>query len=126
MATASMILFGLNLTPLFYALAEVESNRGITSENVYQIRDIYIDDLNRIYTYHYSYNCKFDKHASERMMYDYWNFYGRKYNKQTGNKITYEVLARIHNGGPNGWAKISTMSYWMRVKRELIKQGVKL
>lgn len=115
-------LFGLSLTILFNAIAMVESDRGATSDNVYQIRDIYIDDLNRLYTYDYQYSDKFDKQKSEQMMYDYWRYYGYRYTKETGKPVTYEVLARIHNGGPRGWQKRATENYWLRVKRQMEKE----
>lgn len=116
------LLFGLSLTVLFNAIATVESDRGATSDNVYQIRDIYIDDLNRLYTYDYQYSDKFDKQKSEQMMYDYWRYYGYRYTKETGKPVTYEVLARIHNGGPRGWQKRATENYWLRVKRQMEKE----
>jgi hypothetical protein len=31
----------------------------------------------------------------------------------------YERLARIHNGGPNGWRKPATDKYWAKVKKHL-------
>lgn len=110
-----MVLFGLYLSPLFNAMATVESNYGKTSENVYQISDEYIDDLNRIYTHHYPKICKYDKFSSECMMMDYWRYYAYDYNRRTGKPITYEVLARIHNGGPQGMKKESTKRYWYKV-----------
>lgn len=30
-----------------------------------------------------------------------------------------EVIARIHNGGPQGWRRRSTDRYWAKVKKEL-------
>lgn len=109
-------LFGLSLTALFSAVAMVESDRGATSDNVYQIRDIYIDDVNRIYNMNVSYRVKFDKEKSEQLMVLYWSYYGERYTKLTGKPVSYEVLARIHNGGPDGWKKYATKRYWKRVK----------
>ena len=37
-------------------------------------------------------------------------------------KPTYEVYARIWNGGPDGWKKRSTLKYWKKVKKELKKK----
>lgn len=118
-----MTLFNLCLTPLFIAIATVESDRGATSSNVYQIRDIYIHDLNRIYMPFYKLSDKYSIQKSEQMMFDYWRHYAYKWHKETGKPITYEVLARIHNGGPNGMRKRSTYNYWLRVKKILIKKG---
>ena len=122
-----IMLFGLYLAPLFNAIANVESDCGVTSKNIYQISDIYIDDLNRIYPHIYPKRCKYDKYASQCMMFDYWRFYAYDYARKTKKSITYEVLARIHNGGPDGMFKVTTLPYWHKVKKELKKEleGVK-
>ena len=117
-----IMLFGLYLAPLFNAIANVESDCGVTSKNVYQIKDIYLEDLNRIYTCHHPKSIKFDKVASEYAMYDYWRFYAYQYARKTGKPITYEVLARIHNGGPNGMFKATTLPHWHKVEKELKKE----
>ena len=117
-----IVLFGLYLAPLFNAIANVESDCGVTSKNIYQIRDVYIDDLNRIYTHIYPKRCKYDKYASQCMMFDYWRFYAYDYARKTKKPITYEVLARIHNGGPDGMFKATTIPYWHKVKKELKKE----
>jgi hypothetical protein len=39
--------------------------------------------------------------------------------KRLGRKPTYEDIARIHNGGPNGYKRKSTLAYWAKVKKEL-------
>ena len=49
----------------------------------------------------------------------YLRHYGEVYKKETGKDPTVEVLARIHNGGPRGWKKEATRSYWARVERRL-------
>ena len=117
-----IVLFGLYLAPLFNAIANVESDCGVTSKNIYQIRDVYIDDLNRIYPHIYPKRCKYDKYASQCMMFDYWRFYAYDYARKTKKPITYEVLARIHNGGPDGMFKATTIPYWHKVKKELKKE----
>lgn len=112
-------LFGLALAPLYAAIAQVESDRGATSANVYQLRNIYIDDVNRICSREFLYEDRYNKAHSEDMMAVYWKYYGRRYQEITGKVPTYEVLARIHNGGPDGWRKDCTLGYWARVKRVL-------
>ena len=101
-----IMLFGLYLAPLFNAIAKVESDCGVTSKNIYQISDIYIDDLNRIYPHIYPKLIKFDKVASEYAMYDYWRFYAYQYARKTGKPITYLTLAALHHEGPSGCYKI--------------------
>ena len=119
-----IMLFGLYLAPLFNAIANVESDCGVTSANVYQIKDIYIEDLNRIYTYHYPKSIKFDKVASEYAMYDYWRFYAYQYARKTGKPITYLTLAALHHEGPSGCYKIKDTMYYKKIFKELQKQGV--
>ena len=39
-----------------------------------------------------------------------------------GRQPTNEDIARIHNGGPDGYKRTSTVSYWERVETELARQ----
>ena len=119
-----IMLFGLYLAPLFNAIAKVESDCGVTSKNVYQIQDIYLEDLNRIYTCHYPKSIKFDKVASEYAMYDYWRFYAYQYARKTGKPITYLTLAALHHEGPSGCYKIKDTIYYKKIFKELQKQGI--
>ena len=113
-------LLGIALSPLFAALAQVESNDGQTSKNVYQLSRTYVDDVNRISKDEaFLYEDRNDRGKAERMMEIYWLHYARRYLDQTGRTPTWETLARIHNGGPNGWKKYATKRYWRRVKQLL-------
>ena len=112
-------LFGIMLAPLFAALAQVESNNGITSDNVYQIRAMYVEDVNRIAGTTYTTEDLNDKTKSEEMMLAYWTYYGNRYRRITGLQPTAEVLARIHNGGPNGWRMHATEKYWDKVRSKM-------
>ena len=118
------MLFGLYLTPLFNAIAQVESDCGATSENVYQIQDIYLDDLSRIYMRIYPKSIKKDKAASEFAIVDYWKFYAHQYARKTGKPITYLTLAALHHEGPSGCYKIKDTIYYKKIFKELQKQGV--
>jgi len=40
-----------------------------------------------------------------------------------GRPVTIEDIARIHNGGPNGYKKDATIKYWKKVEAELISRG---
>lgn len=121
-------LFGIQLAPLYFAIAQVESENGKTSANMYQISPAYLNDVNRIIAekckvngvavhpaYFYPNEVE-SRLASELMMKLYWAHYGYLYFMETRNLPTAEVLARIHNGGPNGWKKPSTIKYWHKVK----------
>ena len=110
-------LFGVALVPLFAAIAQVESEGGRTSENVYQLGDAYIEDVNRISRdVVFADSAAYAKSRAEQMMVVYFMYYGRTYLEKTGKAPTAEVLVRMHNGGPNGWRKKSTLRYWHRVK----------
>ena len=107
------------LAALFAAIAEVESNNGATSRNIYQITPTYIQDVNWIMIYGdtklpyrlFSIEDAKDKDASEQMMIAYWRHWTRHI-----PDVTLEVLARIHNGGPRGWKKDATLPYWRKVE----------
>jgi len=130
----TVTLFGLALAPLYAAIAQVESDNGKTSANVYQIDEDghgYTDDVNRILTNlkveftPYDAKAKLSREKSEAMMRIYWRHWGIHYQHKTGKPVTYEVLARIHNGGPLGWKKEATVKYWLKVKAEMEKGGAK-
>ena len=36
-----------------------------------------------------------------------------------GHEPTFEDMARIWNGGPDGWKKPETLNYWRKVKAEI-------
>lgn len=41
--------------------------------------------------------------------------------KQLGRPVTDQDIARIHNGGPSGWKKESTLVYWWQVQAKMKK-----
>ena len=42
--------------------------------------------------------------------------------ERLGRPVTFEDIARIHNGGPNGYKKKSTIIYWEKVRCLMTKQ----
>lgn len=112
---------------LLPSLAIVESNNndyaiGDNGKAVgrYQIHQICIDDVNRITGGAYVVNDRYDPVKSAEIVSAYLYHYGLQYERQTGKSATIEVLARIYNGGPNGWKKNSTIKYWNKIQ-EVIK-----
>ena len=119
---------------LMSALCIVESNaKGDYSKKLkeyraigaFQLWKIYVDDVNNIFKNRgckkrYKYSDRYDYRKSYEMVVIYLNHYGTIYEKKTGKKATFEVLSRIHNGGPNGWKKESTIKYWNKVQ-EILK-----
>lgn len=59
---------------------------------------------------------------SERVMQSYMNRYATV--RRLGRRATDEDIARIHNGGPNGYRNPNTLQYWRKVQSylPLIKQ----
>jgi hypothetical protein len=100
---------------LLTAIHAVESDCGLTSRNELQIRDICIEDVNRIYGTNYRKKDAYDLSTSRRIAWLYLDYWGKK----AKTNPDYETLARIWNGGPNGWKKHSTLKYWKKVKKEL-------
>ena len=42
--------------------------------------------------------------------------------RRLGRTVTNEDIARIHNGGPNGWNNSNTQGYWDKVSNQLNKR----
>ena len=55
-----------------------------------------------------------DKEYAEKCILAYWSRYATI--KRLGRKPTDEDRARIHNRGPNGYKKDSSIDYWNKVK----------
>ncbi len=83
----------------------------------YQIHKIYVDDVNRIYGTRFTYEDRWDKFESRELVRMYVNWYIMESNGGSGNY--FRDIARIHNGGPNGYKKECTKAYWEKVKAEL-------
>ena len=60
----------------------------------------------------FEYNDCFDKEYSEFIMIAYME----RYVPEAMEYFDPEVIARTHNGGPNGFAKDSTIKYWEKIK----------
>ena len=111
------------LLPVF---AKVESNNNPNAVGdkgnavgIYQIWPSYVEDVNRISKRSYTLEDRKDAKKSKEMVEIYLTHYGRRVERLTGRKATLEDLARIHNGGPNGFKKDCTKKYWSRCKKHL-------
>ena len=87
----------------------------------FQLWKIYIDDVNRFSDKKFKYEDRYDINKSKEIVIIYLKYYGKRYERITGKTATYEILSRIHNGGPNGWKKDSTIKYWNKVMKVLYK-----
>ena len=77
-----------------------------------QIRQICIDDVNRIYGTHFVHADVMQDESARKICSLYLTYWGSRYIKQTGCYPTDQVLARIWYGGPDGWKHRDTRSYW--------------
>ena len=84
-----------------------------------QIQQCVIDDVNEIYGTHYKHKQALEREYSVWICKLYLSYYGKIYTKRTGKQPTYEILARIWNGGPHGYKKSATYKYWLKVKEEI-------
>jgi len=112
------------IVALLPALCMVESNFNSAavgdngkSVGILQIHKHVITDVNSRYRTDFKPKDRLDPDKSKQIATLYLRHWGLHYSKKTGNKITLEVLARIWNGGPQGWSKKSTEKYWIKVKR---------
>lgn len=116
----------LSLLP-FLAQVESANDPNAIGDNgravgILQIHKCVVDDVNRILGADvFKYSDRKNQGLSWRIAGIYLGHYGRHYERLTGKSATHEVLARIWNGGPDGWKKPSTLKYWKRVQKELKK-----
>jgi hypothetical protein len=82
------------------------SNRAY---GVAQIRQPYLDDVNRIAGTAYTMDqVRRSTSLSRWCVVQYIKHYGARYTRLTGKPLTMDVAYRIHNGGPNGYKRRST------------------
>ena len=109
---------------LLAAMCEVESNCdsskvGRAGEiGMYQILEPYwIDALEYDPLIGGKYEDVLNKEYAERVILTYWNRYATE--ERLDRPVTDEDRARIHNKGPNGYKKDSSIPYWNKVKELL-------
>jgi hypothetical protein len=69
----------------------------------YQIREIYVRDVNRIAKTSYIHEDARDEKKAKEMIEIYLKHYGRRYIINTNKPLSVKVLAMIYNGGPKGY-----------------------
>ena len=109
---------------LINAIIKVESNDNVNAigdngkaVGCMQIWKVVVDDVNKVSKLKYNYNDRFNKEKSIEIFKLYINKYATT--KRLGRTPTDEDMARIWNGGPNGFKKAGTKQYWLKVKAEL-------
>jgi hypothetical protein len=127
-------IFDITIDPqLIDAIISVESNNGKRvygdlnlgepSVGVLQIRPIMVDDVNRIlrlqgYDKEFSYNDRYSKERSIEMFLIYTNYYA------FDHLDNHEHIARIWNGGPDGYRQYATLHYWNKVNKRIPKKSL--
>ncbi len=96
----------------------------------YQIHKIAVDDVNAADNTNYKHSDMFDPVKATDVFNRYMALNTKRYINRTNKQPTYEVLARMWNGGPMGWKNnhtilsANTKNYWKRVKQHLYSSGV--
>ena len=110
---------------LLNVLMMIESSNNINiigddgqSIGCLQIQEGVIKDVNRIYKRRYTMDDRYNIQKSKDICRKYLTYWGNKALEETGQEqFTYELLARIWNGGPRGYSKDTTVTYWNKFKR---------
>lgn len=108
-------------------LATIESNQnpGAVGDNfealgMLQMHPGYVRDAAEFANENWKHINALDELTTIRIFRAYMNRYATE--ERLGRPVTLEDIARIHNGGPNGYKKKSTIPYWNKVKCLLEKQ----
>ena len=107
---------------LLRAISQVESGGNAAAHNesedaagLYQIRPIYVADVNRILgREEYTLADRFNPERANEMVKIYLTHYGKG--------LTVLDMARIHNGGPKGYKKACTLGYRDKIIKALLEQ----
>ena len=81
-----------------------------------QIWQCVVTDVNRIKGSEFTLKEMHDESKARYVCFAYLMYYGKRYERITGKEPTSEVLARIWNGGPNGFKKPCTERYAKRFR----------
>lgn len=119
----------MNWAVLLAALVAVESSgdpdaigdNGL-AYGCLQLHAAYVQDAAEFAGETWKHEDAFNPETSEQIVRAYMARYATQ--KRLGRSPTYEDIARIHNGGPNGHKKAATDGYWLKVKKELAKRGI--
>ena len=120
------------ITILWPLVCHVESgnnpqayNEAEKAAGIAQIRPCVVRDVNDIvreegtgnWRIYYSLPDAYNPHKSREMFTIYLSQWGRHYILVQDKPATLEILARIWNGGPDGWRKETTLPYWGKIKQ---------
>lgn len=86
-----------------------------------QIHVSYVQDASEYANHPWEHEDAFDRKVAIQIFTAYIDRYATA--KRLGKPVTAEDIARIHNGGPNGYRKVATEKYWLKVKAVLESHG---
>ena len=119
----------ITIMTLILAMIQVESSGNDlavgdngASWGCLQLQAAYVQDAAEYAKQDWKHSDAFDRQKAIDITLAYMARYATE--KRLGRPVTAEDIARIHNGGLNGYKKESTKKYWAKVKAELIKMGV--
>ena len=114
----------VTINDLYAAMRWVESNDNPSAVGdngnaigCYQIWENYWIDATEFSGIGGSYSDCFDCQYAHDIVVAYMNRYATE--NRLGRPVTFEDVARIHNGGPNGYKRESTKKYWKKVEARL-------
>jgi len=77
-----------------------------------QMHSAYVQDAAEHAGENWTHEDAFDRDKSIEIFMAYMDRYATK--ERLGRPVTIEDIVRIHNGGPNGYKKDSTIKYWKK------------
>jgi hypothetical protein len=109
---------------LIMALIQVESSGrdcvtgdGGRAIGCLQLHAAYVADAAQYAGEEWTHTDAYDRQKSIEIFSAYMARYATQ--QRLGREVTAQDIARIHNGGPNGHKRASTVKYWDKVKKEL-------
>jgi hypothetical protein len=120
----------MNITMLTLVLAMIQVESSGNDQAVgddgfsygcLQLQADYVYDAAAFANQDWKHDDAYDRRKSLKIMSAYMARYATE--KRLGRPVTAEDIARIHNGGPNGYRWESTKKYWVKVKAELVNMG---
>jgi len=115
----------VNLMALIMVIIQIESSGNdlaIGDDGLafgcLQMHSAYVQDAAQYAKADWVHEDAFDRETSIDIFIAYMSRYATK--ERLGREVTAEDIARIHNGGPNGWKKSATDAYWDKVRKNII------
>lgn len=83
-----------------------------------QMHSAYVQDAAEWANNDWTHEDAFDPEKARRIFIAYMDRYAQDHKRPAGMSRA-EYISRIHNGGPTGYLKESTIPYWKKVKKHL-------